>query len=114
MEFEEYNGNDAINVSEQNLGYDIESTTPDGEKRYIEVKSLAEGMTSFSLTNNEYSSASNLGEQYYLCLICISEKSSKIIYIKDPVHSLKLTKRVRAWEWFCDEFKGDVFTFEDN
>ena len=114
VEIEEYNGNDAINVSEQNLGYDIESTTPNGEKRYIEVKTLAEGMTSFSLTNNEYSSASNLGEQYYLCLICISEKLSKIIYIKDPVHSLKLTKRVRAWEWFCDEFKGDVFTFDNN
>jgi hypothetical protein len=114
VEFEEYLGNEAINVSDQNMGYDIESTTPEGETKYIEVKSLGEGMASFSLTNNEYSSASNLGERYYLCLICIGRKSSKIIYIKDPVHTLKLTKRVKAWEWFCDDFKGEVYTLENN
>ena len=49
-------GNTAIDVSIKNLGYDIISTTPNGEKRYIEVKSVKKDY-SFSLTNNEYTAA---------------------------------------------------------
>lgn len=114
VEFEEYLGNDAINVSDQNLGYDVESTTPEGETRYIEVKSLNEGVTSFTLTNNEYSSAAHLGKKYYLCLISLNNDSCKILYLKDPVHTLKLTKRVKAWEWFCEEYEGEEFSFNND
>ena len=61
IDIEKYFGNTATDVSKQNVGYDIESTTPDGCKRYIEVKSITED-GSFSITNNEYTAAHQYGE----------------------------------------------------
>lgn len=40
IEIEKFLGNEAIDVSIKNVGYDILSTTPTGAKRYVEVKSV--------------------------------------------------------------------------
>ena len=53
LDIEAFFGNSAVDVSKKNVGYDIESTTPGGEKRYIEVKSIKDD-GSFTITNNEY------------------------------------------------------------
>ena len=80
-----------IDVSKKNIGYDIESTTPSGEKRYIEVKALQNDSSTFSITNNEYTSAHQLGDDYYICLIY----DSKAIYIQNPLKNLSFEKRIR-------------------
>ena len=69
IEIEQYLGNNAIDVSKQNIGYDIESTTVNDEKRYIEVKLLSCIGGAFSMTNNEYTAAHQYNDQFYLCLI---------------------------------------------
>lgn len=102
IEIEEHLGNRAIDVSNRNVGYDIESITPEGKYRYIEVKSLNSGNSTFSITNNEYTSAHQLGESYYICLIF----DGKAIYIQDPISNLEFEKRIRQWEWYCEEFTG--------
>ena len=112
IEIEKYFGNIATDVSKQNVGYDIESTTPAGCKRYIEVKSITED-GSFSITNNEYTAAHQYGEQYYLCLLIRSAQNTQAIYVQNPLETLKFEKRIRQWEWYCDTYSGESFIFEN-
>ena len=112
IDIEKYFGNAATDVSKQNVGYDIESITPDGRKRYIEVKSITED-GSFSITNNEYTAAHQYGEQYYLCLLIQSAQNTQAIYIQNPLETLKFEKRIRQWEWYCDTYSGESFIFEN-
>lgn len=111
MDIEKSMGNEAKYVGNQNLGYDVESTTKDGEKRYIEVKLIPSGSASFTMTNNEYSSANQLGDKYFMCIINQSETGIKATLISNPVEMLFLEKRVKVWEWYCASFEGDVHEF---
>lgn len=106
VEIENMMNNKAEDVSKQNLGYDVKSITLDGEIRYIEVKFISKDK-SFTMTNNEYSSAHQLGDCYYICLL--EERKDELIatYIKNPIENLKMEKRIRQWEWYCDDYKGD-------
>lgn len=112
IEIERFLGNDAKDVSMQNLGYDVESTKPDGSKRFIEVKSVSRSDSSFSLTNNEYTAAHQYGDDYYICLLQNGDDKSKAIYIQNPLEKLKLEKRIRQWEWYCEEYQGDEIEIE--
>lgn len=112
VEIERFLGNEAKDVSMQNLGYDVESIMPDGRKRYIEVKSVSRSDSSFSLTNNEYTAAHQYGNDYYVCLLKHGDDKSKAIYIQNPLEKLKLEKRIRQWEWYCEEYQGDEIEIE--
>lgn len=108
VQLEQFMGHSVQDVSRMNVGYDIESTTSKGEKRYIEVKSLNNVNTEFTITNNEYTAAHQFGKQYYICLIF----DDKAIYIQDPLNKLVFTKRIRQWEWVCDEYCGIEMPFD--
>lgn len=112
MELEAFWGNIVIDVSKQNIGYDIESTKPDGTKRFIEVKLLSNPRASFSLTNNEYTAAYQYGETYYICLIFQGEHTANILYINNPLKRVKFAKRVRQWEWYCEEYSGEEYVID--
>ena len=111
IEIEKIWGNDAIDVSVKNVGYDILSTTPTGVKRYIEVKSVKKDFA-FSLTNNEYTAAHEYGDDYYVCLLCENENALEVRYIKNPLVNAKFEKRIRQWEWTCLEFNSTSQSFE--
>jgi hypothetical protein len=111
VEMEASFGNKAIDVSKKNVGYDVESKTPAGEKRYIEVKLLQNEGSSFSITNNEYTAAHQYGEEYYLCLIKQSEHQIKALYIQNPLEKITFEKRIRQWEWYCEEYLGEEYIF---
>lgn len=111
LEIEKYFGNVAIDVSKRNVGYDIESTSPDGKKRYIEVKSIKDD-GSFSITNNEYTAAHQYGDQYYICLLIQNPQNIQAIYIKNPICNISFEKRIKQWEWYCDTYCGDSYLFE--
>ena len=112
VEIERFLGNEAKDVSMQNLGYDVDSTTPDGSKRYIEVKSVSRSDSSFSLTNNEYTAAHQYGNAYFICLLQHGDEKSKAIYIQNPLKKLRLEKRIRQWEWYCEEYQGEEIDIE--
>lgn len=111
IEIEEALGNRAVDVSLKNLGYDVLSTTPDGEKRHLEVKSVKKDF-SFSLTNNEYTAAHQYGDSYYLCLLCEDENSLEVRYVKNPLERASFEKRIRQWEWYCLDFEYSSMTFD--
>ena len=104
-------GNKAIYVGNKNLGYDVESIDKDGNKRYIEVKLLNSKQGSFSLTNNEYACAHQLAENYYICLIYADECKISAIYIKNPLKNNTFEKKVKSYEWFCENYNGNEYTF---
>lgn len=112
LEIEKYFGNIAIDVSKKNVGYDVESTTPNGKKRYIEVKSVSQD-GSFSITNNEYTAAHQYGDEYYLCLLVQNEQSVQVIYVRNPIKNITFEKRIKQWEWFCDTYSGESYIFEN-
>lgn len=111
IEIEESMGNSAIDVSVKNYGYDVESTTPDGQKRYVEVKSVKRDF-SFSLTNNEYTTAHQLGGNYYVCLMLEEDDRLEVRYIQDPLNTARFEKRIKQWEWVCLECDSTSMTFD--
>jgi len=56
-------------VSQSNLGYDLEVTFKNNKKVYIEVKKVSSFNEPFKLTNNEFAYASKYGEHYYVALV---------------------------------------------
>ena len=111
MEIEKFFGNSVTDVSKRNIGYDVESITAAGDIRRIEVKSIVE-KGGFSITNNEYTAAHQYGDEYFLCLIFQNDNNIKLTYIQNPLQSIKFEKRIRQWEWFCEDYCGESYTFE--
>lgn len=109
-DLEERFGNIVIDVSKQNLGYDILSQTSSGEKRYIEVKSVNRIGDMVTMTNNEYTTAIQYGKQYYLCIVAQQRGPITVVYVQDPLKNARLEKRVRMWEWTLENYNGERFT----
>ncbi|MGV8083638.1 MAG: DUF3883 domain-containing protein [Coriobacteriia bacterium] len=93
-------------VSEQNLGYDIAATYLDGTKMFVEVKSVGSLGDTISVTNNEYSTAVQAGDQYCLAIAEQSTDSIAVCLVMNPCRSLRFQKRVTRWEWICNEYSG--------
>lgn len=93
-------------VSEQNLGYDIVATHVDGARMFIEVKSVGSLGDTIAVTNNEYSTAIQEGDQYCLAVAEQSSDSIAVCLVMNPGRSLRFQKRVTRWEWICNEYSG--------
>jgi len=102
-------------VSNQNLGYDIEASKPDEGTIYVEVKSIDHPGQPFILTSNEEAVAREKGAAYRLAIVQQTSKSVEIAFIVDPARSLQLVRQVRQWVWFCEQypFEPERFAFED-
>lgn len=95
-------------VSKQNIGYDLEATMQDGSKRFYEVKSVEGFHDTFSITNNEYTTANTNKENYYLAIASVSENIMEVCFIKNPIDCLKFIKRITRWEWLCEDYSGET------
>ena len=104
----------ATDVSRQNLGYDIEATTPDNEERFLEVKSIDYPGQPFTMTSNEEAVARQKGKAYRLVLVRQTSSDLEVAFIEDPVHQLRLTRQCRQWVWECAayEFVSERFPLE--
>ena len=71
------------------VGYDIQSTELDEQKRLIEVKTTTSHTAlqfyNFTLTPNEFSSAESFKDRYFVYRLMVSKKSHKLFIIQDPV-----------------------------
>lgn len=99
-----------IDVSKSNLGYDLEVQRLD-RTEYVEVKSVDKLGSTISLTNNEYSTAHELKDSYILAIVKQTNDGLEVCYIKNPIDTLQLTKRVTRWEWICDNYSGDFSNY---
>ena len=96
-----------IDVAAQNVGYDIETIMTDGTHRYYEVKSVDNMGNAFTMTNNEFSSAVQYKDKYYLAIVQQDESRIEVCFICDPINTLNMTKRVTKWEWYCSSYTGE-------
>jgi hypothetical protein len=90
-------------VSLANMGYDLEMILDTGKRVYIEVKSVSSFNEPFKITNNEYSSAHNYGDSYYLAII-INDEPFQIKLVPDPIKTLTFQKQIERWSWLCETY----------
>ena len=92
MDYEKKNGRKPKDVSQLNLGYDIESLDPStGEIRYIEVKSF-ETTGDPELTEHEYEIAKALASRYWLYIVENALTNPSIKIIRDPINTTTIIK----------------------
>jgi len=88
MEHEREQGRMPVDVSQENLGFDIRSSDENGGIRYIEVKARA-STGSIELTQNEWFKAQRFGDDYYLYVVFNASSSNPdLIIIRNPAANL--------------------------
>lgn len=91
-------------VSRQNLGYDIEGRTSEGEETFVEVKSIDYPGQPFILTSNEEAVARQKGRRYQLAIVRQAGNFLEVAFVPDPVQQLNLTRQCRQWVWECSAY----------
>lgn len=94
-------------VTQANLGYDLEVLLTTGKRIYIEVKSVSSFSEPFKISNNEYSSAHSYGLDYYIALV-INEDHFMMKLISDPIKTLSFEKKCERWSWFCEQYLNEL------
>jgi hypothetical protein len=109
MEYEREKGRLPEDVSTQNLGYDIRSTSLSGEVRYIEVKARAT-TGAIVLTPNEWLMAQRLGNEYWLYVVENAATQPRLRIIQNPAAKLQpeevvevVRYVVKNWQEASDE-----------
>ncbi len=101
-------------VSRQNVGYDIEGVTPEGEKALIEVKAIEHPGQPFTITSNEEATARQEGDAYRLAIVRQAGANLEVAFVRDPANRLELTRQCRQWVWECSsyDYKPERFLLE--
>lgn len=87
LDYEKKVGRTPIDVSKENLGFDVRSLSPDGQIRYIEVKGRA-AVGAVWLTPNEWQMAGRFRDGYWLYVVFQAKASPKLKRVQDPTKSL--------------------------
>ena len=88
MQAERGLGFDPRDVSEENLGYDIESHDPrSGRLRFLEVKGRVSGADTVSVSANEVRTALNKPEDFVLAVVEVDGESTITRYVRRPFQS---------------------------
>jgi hypothetical protein len=78
-------GNVPRDVSAEKRGYDVESLTPVGRLRFLEVKGRVAGARTVTITRNEVLTGLNKPEQYILAIAVIEgERVGRLVYVREP------------------------------
>ncbi|MDD3919258.1 MAG: DUF3883 domain-containing protein [Candidatus Pacebacteria bacterium] len=103
---------DVFDVSSANIGYDIEVNFSNGKKAFIEVKSVSFFGESFKITNNEYSTAHNFNDKYYIALV-MNNDDFQVSFIQNPINNLSLNKQCERWSWFCNNAINQIIDIDE-
>ena len=71
-------------VSSQNLGYDIKSTSSDGNLRLIKVKCVQIDAETVTVSRNEIDAAFNNPDNFILAIVKLCGDNNETIYIRKP------------------------------
>ncbi len=89
MDYELRHGRTPEDVSADNLGFDIRSQDPHGQRRYIEVKGRAD-TGAVALTQNEWFKAKRLADDYYLYAVMNAVSGRPDLYVvRNPAACLR-------------------------
>lgn len=110
MEFEVADGWSPVDVSSENVGYDIRSTNAVQLKRYIEVKGRSGSDGSVMLSENEMNRLAQLGDAAWLYIVVNCKSNPELFRIPNPAKSLKFEKKTKGVQYFLpmQEWKSKV------
>lgn len=78
-------GNNPIDVSANNCGYDILSKVPDqGLSKFIEVKGRTKGSSTITVTRNEILTSLNKPQQFILAIVEVDGNTVEVTYLAKP------------------------------
>jgi len=79
-------GNEPTDVSDRRgIGYDIESKTPEGEFRFIEVKARHPKADNVTVTKNEVVAALNAPGSFRLAIVIVDDgEAQEPVYVEEP------------------------------
>lgn len=106
LDYEKKHERDPVDVSSENLGFDIRSTDKDGSVRYIEVKARAE-VGDVALTQNEWFKAKRFGDDYFLYVILNASTKPELYIVKNPAQNLSPEERIEVVRYL---FKNQEIT----
>jgi superfamily II DNA or RNA helicase len=104
MQYEREHGRNPEDVSAENIGYDIRSTSPLGEVRYIEVKARAT-TGAIVLTPNEWLMAQRLGNEYWLYVVENAATQPQLCIIQNPAAKLQPEEVVEVVRYVVKNWK---------
>jgi len=112
MEYETLEGRKPVDISKDNLGFDVRSKDKEGETRYIEVKAR-KGEGSVALTKNEWIKARRFKDQYWLYVVANAVSKPLLYIIQNPANFLEPTEKMDVrYLVFPDEWKRGKKVFE--
>ena len=111
MQYERERGRNPEDVSAHNLGYDIRSTGPSGEVRYIEVKARAT-TGAIVLTPNEWLMAQRFGEEYWLYIVEHAASNPQLHTIQNPAAKLHAQQVVETVRYVITDWSSQNITTE--
>lgn len=103
MEYERSHGWSPEDVSANNEGFDVRSTSPEGIKRYIEVKGRSGDNGSVMLTENEYNRLSQLGDAGWLYIVKRCKSIPELYRIQNPALRLRFEQKTKGIQWFLPQ-----------
>lgn len=93
-------------VSESNLGYDLEVVYQNNRRIYVEVKKVSSFNEPFKLTNNEFGYASKYGEDYRIALV--TDNPFDISFISDPIAVLECQRVLEKVSWKFGGYRDNL------
>jgi hypothetical protein len=111
MQYEREHGRSPEDVSAHNLGYDIRSTSPSGEVRYIEVKARAT-TGAIVFTPNEWLMAQRFGEEYWLYIVEHAASNPQLHTIQNPAAKLHAQQVVETVRYVITDWSSQNITTE--
>ena len=109
MKHEESNSWIPYDVSADNTGYDIKSVSPEGIKKYIEVKGRS-GDGGVMLSENEMNRLMQLGDSAWLYIVINCKSIPELYRIKNPANNLNFEVKTKGIQYYLDgkEWKSKV------
>ncbi len=109
MNYEKSVGWTPEDVSAENAGYDVRSTSPDELKRYIEVKGRsADG--GVMLTENEMNRLAQLGDSAWLYIVIHCKATPELYRFQNPAKNLSFEVKTKGVQYYLamDKWQGMV------
>lgn len=75
------------------VGYDFKIENSSGQY-FIEVKGLSQFTGGILFTDKEWSTATNIGNNYFLCIVSNLSEQPKIIFVQNPANRLNPKKNI--------------------
>jgi Domain of unknown function (DUF3883) len=94
-------------VSVANMGYDLDVVYSDGNRLFVEVKSVKSFAEPIKITNNEYASAHNHGPAYCIAIV-INADVFQMKVVRDPIRTLVFQKQIERWSWLCEGYASKL------